>query len=504
MTRLNAEEEDWTKQCGKCSCIWASGKKTANCADQNYSKIPQDLSTQLRDIDFSNNPLYTLGKYEFSTANMRDLHKLKLQNCSIQEVNQLAFKNMALLIELDLSKNQITHLHRDVFRDNIKLRILTLSYNKIQVLEDGLFHNLTYLQRISLDSNEIDTISPNTFQNLPALSYINLGDNKIQRITFDLKEDLQKLSSLNVAGNPWVCDCYLQSFRESAIKNSLITAPTACRSPSNLSGRLWQDRNVVFACTPKILSPEPFFQIEATFPNVTMSCKVSGNPTPDVDWTNNGHIIEKDPRMNRQKYITNKNTQDGYTWNNLTITNVNYRDRGDYKCIAKNPGGQDERNITLIVPHGHHTGGGVTGSLSSSTYWIIGLALGFIAVLLIVLVILFFFCRRSSHLMNGKRREHGDSSEEYINMSGGQADIKKGLITDVNPVTKPPRTTVTPSVVSGGTEVSDVKRNLLDNESVFGKYWIQFILLFVSYEIVYVTISKFWQATLVLEEFFSN
>lgn len=477
IARLNAEEEDWTKKCNKCSCIWANGKKTANCADLNFSKIPQDLSTLIREIDFSNNPLFTLVKNEFSAASMRDLHKLKLQNCSIQEVNQLAFKNMALLIELDLSRNQISHLNRDVFRDNIKLRVLILSYNKIRVLEDGLFHNLTYLQRISLDSNEIDTISPNTFENLPALSHISLGDNKIERITFDLKQNLPKLSSLNVAGNPWICDCYLQSFRESAIRNNLITTPTACRSPPHLRGRHWQENTIIFACTPKILSPEPFSQIEASFPNVTLSCKVSGSPIPDVDWTNNGHIIEKDPRTNKQKYLTFKNTQDGYTWNNLTITNVNYRDRGDYKCIAKNPGGQDERNITLIVPHGHHTGGGVSGPLSSSTYWIIGLALGFIAVLLIILMVLFFFCKRNSHLINGKRREHGDSSEEYINMSGGQADFKKGLITDVNPVTKPPRTTVTPSVVSGGTEVSDVKRNLLDSESVFGKYLFESFLL---------------------------
>lgn len=472
IARLNAEEEDWTKRCNRCSCIWANGKKTANCADQNFSKIPQDLSTLIREIDFSNNALFTLGKYEFSSANMRDLHKLKLQNCSIQEVNQLAFKNMALLIELDLCRNQIINLHREIFHDNIKLRVIILSYNKIQVLEDGLFYNLTHLQRISLDSNEIDTISPNTFQNLPALSHISLGDNKIQRITFNLKENLPKLSSLNVAGNLWICDCNLQSFRESSIRNNLITAPTACYSPPKLKGRLWQETNIVFACTPKILSPETYFQVEATSPNVTLSCKVSGNPTPDVDWINNGHIIEKDPRMNKQKYITSKNNHDGYTWNNLTITNVNYRDRGDYKCIAKNPGGQDDRNITLIVPPGPLTGGGVSGPLSSTTYWIIGLALGFIAVLLIVLVVLFFFCRRSSNIMNGKRREHGDSSEEYISMSGGQADIKKGLITDVNPVTKPPRTTVTPSVVSGGTEVSDVKRNLLDNESVFGEYHI--------------------------------
>ena len=48
--------------------------------------------------------------------------------------------------------------------------------------------------------------------------------------------------------------------------------------------------------------------------------------------------------------------------------------------------------------------------------------------------------------------------------------MEKALITDVNPVMKPPRVcSVPPSVNSGGTEVSEVKKNLLDSDSVFGK-----------------------------------
>ncbi|KAJ8934270.1 hypothetical protein NQ314_013480 [Rhamnusium bicolor] len=439
-------DADWTKECNSCVCIWVSGRKTANCANQNLNEIPKDLSNAIREIDFSNNQIYSLASYEFLNANLRDIHKLKFQNCSIETISESAFNDLALLIELDLSRNRIGTLNRDVFRDNVKLRILVLSYNNISVLEDGLFYNMTYLQRILLDHNHIESISSKTFKKLPALNHINLG--------------------LNVESNPWICDCHLQEFRQSTIKSNLITNPTECREPLKLQGRMWQD-SVIFACIPEIVDPIPFTQIEATSSNVTLTCKVKGEPTPDVDWMNNGHIIERDPRKNKQKYITFKNTIYGYTWNNLTITNVNYRDRGDYKCIAKNPGGEHEINVTLVVPPGPLVGGGPANSLASSTLWIICLSVGFIVVLLIILLLVCCFCKRSTHGLNGKRRDHADSSEEYINMSGGQADIKKGLITDVNPVTKPPRATVPPSIVSGGTEVSDVKRNLLDNESVF-------------------------------------
>lgn len=461
-------DADWTKECSRCTCIWVGGRKTANCANLNLNEIPTDLSSSIRDIDFSNNPIYDLKSKELMNANLRDIHKLKFQNCSIETVHMYAFSGLALLIELDLSKNKITSLHRDVFHDNIKLRVLTLSNNNISVLEDGLFYNLTFLQRIVIDHNNIETISPDTFKNLPTLNHLNLGYNQIKSINFDLKENLPKLNSLNVEGNPWICDCKLQEFRQSTLKSNLITTPTECDSPPRLKGRLWQD-SVVFACIPEIMEPKSLSQIEATYSNVTLTCKVKGEPTPDVDWVNNGHIIERDPRKNKQKYITFKNTTDGYTWNNLTITNVNYRDRGEYKCIAKNPGGEDERNITLLVPAGPLTGGTSSSPLAASTLWIIGLSISLVVILLVVLILVCCFCRRNSNGLSAKRREHANSSEEYINMSGGQAEIKKGLITDVNPVTKPPRATVPPSMVSGGTEVSDVKRNLLDNDSVFGK-----------------------------------
>lgn len=76
------------------------------------------------------------------------------------------------------------------------------------------------------------------------------------------------------------------------------------------------------------------------------------------------------------------------------IVNVNYRNCGDYKCIANNPGGQSERNITLVNMPGPLTGRGVAGPLSSTTYWTTELALGFIVIFLIILVVLSFFYRK--------------------------------------------------------------------------------------------------------------
>ncbi|CAG9859095.1 unnamed protein product [Phyllotreta striolata] len=461
-------QEDWEKHCNKCHCLWVSGKKTANCAGRNFDTIPNDLSTEIREVDFSNNFFYSLEQKVFDYAHLVNVHKLKLQNCTIEKVSQWAFTGLGLVIELDLSNNNIATLNKNVFRPTRRLRTLILSNNKISVLEDELLYNLTFLQKILLDHNEIETVSPSTFQNLPNLMHIALSNNKIQRITFDMKSSLPKLSSLNVEANPWACDCRLQEFRSSVKRNNLVTAEIMCAAPARLKGRSWLDDSVIFACPPKIVEMGPHNVVYASYTNITITCKVIGNPVPDVDWMRNDKIIERDPRKNKQKYLTQKDTSsDGYTWNNLTIFNVNYNDKGEYRCIAKNPGGENEGNITVDVPPGALTGGTFVGTLTTNTYLVIGLAVGIIFILLLALLILFCMCRRGTNDFYSKRRPHANTSEEYINMSGGQAEIKKGLITDVNPVTKPPRTTVSPSVVSGGTEVSDVKKTLLDNESVF-------------------------------------
>jgi hypothetical protein len=44
------------------------------------------------------------------------------------------------------------------------------------------------------------------------------------------------------------------------------------------------------------------------------------------------------------------------------------------------------------------------------------------------------------------------------------------LLTKVNPVQKPPRRHERPSVTSSGTELTEMKCNLLDNGSAFRKY----------------------------------
>ena len=58
--------------------------------------------------------------------------------------------------------------------------------------------------------------------------------------------------------------------------------------------------------------------------NVTLSCNATGNPSPSISWTKAGSAVNS-PRVSFSS-----------DYKQLTITNVNRSDSGDYRCVANN------------------------------------------------------------------------------------------------------------------------------------------------------------------------
>lgn len=334
-----SSEEDWAN-CTPCRCAWVSGRKNADCrknASVVLNQIPTNLSSQIRSIDFTDQEIFHLQKAVFLRANLADLQKIKLFNCNLNEVDKYAFKNMTLLIELDLSKNSITSLHPETFRTNQRLRILYLNNNEIDKLEDNLFANLTFLQRVELMHNKIAVIGLNTFVNNGKLQHIWLDGNKLTNLSKEFTEKLGSISYLSLQDNPWRCDCHLKDFRDFAIKSNLLThsSLTSCAEPERLRGRRWTDlESSDFACRPRIINPpNSNTEVEASSENVTLFCKVSGDPRPDVNWVYRHAIIDTTPRRpGAYRYsLTQSDLGDSTYWYNLTIFGVLYSDGGTYK-----------------------------------------------------------------------------------------------------------------------------------------------------------------------------
>ena len=71
--------------------------------------------------------------------------------------------------------------------------------------------------------------------------------------------------------------------------------------------------------------------------SVALSCNATGNPVPTISWTKDGSPISSNSRIS----LSSDNKQ-------LTITNVNRTDSGEYRCVANNKLGNDTSNAAEV------------------------------------------------------------------------------------------------------------------------------------------------------------
>ncbi|KZC14383.1 Reticulon-4 receptor [Dufourea novaeangliae] len=437
-------QQDWTQCAASCKCTWSQGKKTAECANQNLTYIPRGLSTEIQTIYLTGNRITHLIYDSFSRVQLVNLHKLVLKNCEIESIDTDAFNGLKIVIEIDLSANNIRTLYPGTFNETQRLRVLNLNDNKLKVLENGLFRDLIYLQTVTLSNNELERIEEKTFRNLPGLQVLTLHSNNLSTLKVQSFEFLPKLGSLELNNNPWNCNCHLKRFRDWAIERKLYTKPTTCQQPAALVGKMWDEiSSDEFACRPDI-SIGPYMKIEIGKGNVTFWCQASGIPRPQLSWIHRSRILSNTTRRhNGERTYILKSSHD---WLNLTIPDVTPSDKGDYVCLAKSPGGNTEKNVTLAIA-GDATSG-QDGIISLPL--VLGLGVTTLLLLIVTGSLSVCYCRR-------RRTRHDEKSLEAASMEHhGLGEQEKSLITTINPVVKPPRRYEAPSVTSHGTEMTEL------------------------------------------------
>lgn len=461
---------DFTMDCPeKCKCNWTSGDKQADCSHGHFDNLPKTLSPEIQKLNLTGNDLYEITMHAFQDVGLINLWKLTLSECKLQTIQKNGFSGLAIMIELNLSKNDLKTLHPDTFKETKKIRWILLNDNKLEKLDDGLFSNLDLLQKVDLSNNRISQIGLKTFSNVPKLNFLRLDGNKLTHLKKEMLSNLPSLLNLDVQDNPWKCDCFLQQFRDWIISKKIYTTDIYCSEPLKVQGKRWKQLDSSdFACRPSIVYPTASTTLRVSDNNVTLACQVNGIPLPEVNWVLNAQIIDGSYRYQGEiKYYIAQTSNEYYSkWVNLTIVNVETTDNGEYLCVAKNPGGVEERSLTLSVtqiPPNVIIPAGMNNNMMPVLIGVSCTA----AILLIILVILCYCCCRRK------------SSDKKANTSNGEAliegsvipEMEKSLITAVNPVIKPPRRYEAPSSITGGaTEMSELNKTLLDNDSVFGKF----------------------------------
>ncbi|CAK1542464.1 unnamed protein product [Leptosia nina] len=464
---LTTVAADFTANCPQeCKCVWASGNKQADCSQSNFHDIPKTLSTEIQILDLTGNELYEITRHAFEDVRLINLKKLILRDCKLITIHRNGLSGLAIMIELDLSKNNLKTLHAETFRETAKIRWILLNDNQIEKLEDGLFNNLPFLQKVDLSNNRITQIGVKTFMNVPKLNILRLDGNRLEHLKIDALSALTSLSNLDVHDNPWRCDCYLQPFRNWVISKNLYTSPISCSEPAKVHGKLWKELDSGdFACRPSIVYPSVMSTIQSGDNNITLSCQVNGNPIPEVNWVLNAQIIDGTYRYQGEiKYVLTQSNTENSRWLNLTIIDAGSTDNGMYLCVAKNAAGVEERNVTLFVTH---TAPGIVpppGMDNNMLPVLIGVSC--LAAIVLILLVLFCYCCCRRRSLEKKKAD--TSNGEALIEGSVIPEMEKSLITAVNPVTKPPRRyDVPPSITSGATEMSELNKTLLDNDSVF-------------------------------------
>ena len=473
LATLCVGHDDW--ECSPpCKCKWVSGKKTAECIRQNLSQIPESLSSEIQNLDLTGNRIEQLHENVFSNLNLVNLQRLSLRECGIASINVEAFNGLKIVIEIDLSENNIKHLHAGTFSETQRLRVLLLNQNRIEALENGLFNNLTHLHKVVLSNNRIDRIGERTFQNLPGLQTLTLDGNNlssVKQITFEM---LPKLGSLELYNNPWNCNCHLKKLRDWTIERKLYTKLTTCKQPVHLAGKKWDKvSSDQFACPPRIKTTIPSARkIVEKGDDVTLNCLAVGIPRPRIIWVHRSRVLDNSTTRHsgseKGYFLTEVNG-----WANLTIPDITLADKGNYLCVAESPGGSAEQNVTLVIAGDPSAGRDGIISLSLA----LGIGVPVLIFLLVIVTLCVFYCcrrrRKQTILRDEKNLDVSCSLEQH-----GLGEQEKSLITSLNPSTTTTTTVVKPArrydatsvTESHGTEMTELNRTLLDNDSVYGLY----------------------------------
>lgn len=380
-----AYSRDWTWNCpSSCSCKWANGKKSVFCNALELKTVPSTLSTEVQVLFLNDNNITTLYGEVFTSLGLINLQKIYLKHCQIYNVHDNAFRNLKILIELDLSDNHIERLGTNLFRDNDRLRVLNLSRNPIIRLVSEQFPVLPHMRSLDLHDCQIDHIAETAFINLELLETLNLKKNRLRYLNENVLQHMKNLKTLMLDDNPWICDCKLRKFRKWYMETTQLNPINlVCNGPNEHYNKQWKELNETsFGCVPRVdIITNSTPQIEYGS-NVTFGCLVVGDPLPDTAWELNGKIIN-----NINTFIV-RETQAEQIWINVTILNISSLDVGAYRCIGKSEFGSSYKNISVGIQEVIEN----IVSKTPDTFWYFGVIISIFATIFIVIIVSIIVC----------------------------------------------------------------------------------------------------------------
>lgn len=124
----------------------------------------------------------------------------------------------------------------------------------------------------------------------------------------------------------------------------------SCSEPPRLLNKLWGNIEPDdFACLPIIQYPAQSSTFQLDDDELTIGCKIYGEPMPSVQWVFNSRPISNYSHGDYKFTVYESVDNTMAKWINLTVSRSRLLGKSEFKCIAENAAGLEERKITVIV-----------------------------------------------------------------------------------------------------------------------------------------------------------
>ena len=138
---------------------------------------------------------------DVTAAHLALITNLNLSKQSITALKTGDFDGLSALRSLSLAKNTLSSLPTGIFSGLSAMSSLDLGSNQLSSLPNEVFSGLSAMSRLNLSYNSLDSLSANTFSEMSALTGLDLGNNQLSSLPADIFSGLSSLDWLSLSSN---------------------------------------------------------------------------------------------------------------------------------------------------------------------------------------------------------------------------------------------------------------------------------------------------------------